>query len=329
MQKLVSILIPAYNSSQWVEFTLASALNQTWGKKEIIIVDDGSSDNTYDIISRYKNYGVKIIRQENKGGCAARNEAYKNSNGDYIQWLDADDILDENKISIQMKCVEEINNEKVLFTSSWANFYRNPQKGKFIPNNLWKDLTPVDWITYKMGDIVWMNPASWLISRKLSELAGPWDENLRLDQDGEYITRVLLQAEYVKFVNEAKCYYRLENPKSVSKIRSKKSVESSFIASDKCINYLLSLENSARTREACIRYMQNRYQVYYPYHENLVEKANIIVNKLGGKLRTPRVNLVYKYLELVFGKKVKDNIKHFVKKCKIYFNIYKEKHTIL
>lgn len=324
MQKLVSILIPAYNASKWIESTIMSAINQTWERKEIVIVDDGSSDNTYDIISRYENKGVKIIKQMNKGGCAARNEAYRNSNGDYIQWLDADDILDTDKISAQMRYAEVINNNMVLLTSSWANFYRNTKKGKFIPNNLWKDQTPVDWITYKMGDIVWMNPASWLISRKLSQLAGPWDENLRLDQDGEYITRVLLRAEYVKFVNESKCYYRLENPKSVSKIRSKESVESSFIASEKCINYLLSLENSKRTRDACIRYMQNRYQAFYPYHEELVEKANIIVHELGGKLEIPKVNLVYTFLEIVFGRKVKDKIKHFVRKCRIAFNVYKE-----
>ena len=100
---LVSICIPTYNSKKWVGETIHSALAQTWENKEIIIVDDGSVDDTYQIIKQFESDNVRVFRQENKGACSARNRALKEANGDFIQWLDADDILASDKIEIQLR----------------------------------------------------------------------------------------------------------------------------------------------------------------------------------------------------------------------------------
>ena len=102
MNPLVSILIPAYNSEKWIRSTIKSALDQTWSNKEIIIVDDGSIDNTYKIAKEYESENVKVFTQKNSGACVARNLAFSYSKGDFIQWLDADDILHSDKISIQL-----------------------------------------------------------------------------------------------------------------------------------------------------------------------------------------------------------------------------------
>jgi len=90
---LVSILIPAFNAEEWISDTLSSAIAQTWERKEIIVVDDGSSDQTLTVARRFESQGVRVVPQKNQGAAAARNTALSLSQGDYIQWLDADDLL--------------------------------------------------------------------------------------------------------------------------------------------------------------------------------------------------------------------------------------------
>src|SRR5947207_2956944 len=99
MKPLISILIPAYNSERWVGQTLQSAVDQDYQNKEIILVNDGSTDNTLEIAKSFESRNVKVIDQPNSGGPAARNAALRYAQGDYIQWLDHDDILAVDKIS--------------------------------------------------------------------------------------------------------------------------------------------------------------------------------------------------------------------------------------
>ena len=108
MNSLVSILIPAYNADQWVANTIRSALNQTWREKEIIVVDDGSTDRTLEIARKFESKSVKVVTQENCGASAARNRAYSQSQGDFIQWLDADDLLHSRKIEAQL-CSKDVD----------------------------------------------------------------------------------------------------------------------------------------------------------------------------------------------------------------------------
>src|SRR5436309_10735842 len=89
---LVSILIPAYNAERWIADTVRSALAQTWPRREIIIVDDGSRDQTLQVAQQFASKNVSVVAQENQGASAARNKAFELCQGDYIQWLDADDL---------------------------------------------------------------------------------------------------------------------------------------------------------------------------------------------------------------------------------------------
>src|SRR5262245_6146422 len=94
---LVSILIPAYNAEKLIGYTLQSAVSQTWPRKEVIVIDDGSTDRTAEIARRFASTNVKVVSTLNCGLSAAVNTAYKLCQGDYIQELDADDILSPDK----------------------------------------------------------------------------------------------------------------------------------------------------------------------------------------------------------------------------------------
>src|SRR5438132_5148803 len=114
--------IPAYNAERWIADTITSALAQTWPRKEIIIVDDGSTDKTLSIARQFASASVSITAQDNQGAAAARNKALSLCQGDYIQWLDADDLLSPGKISRQMEAAQKYQNERILLSCGWGYF---------------------------------------------------------------------------------------------------------------------------------------------------------------------------------------------------------------
>ena len=194
MTPLVSILIPAYNAERWIADTIRSALAQTWPRKEIIIVDDGSCDRTLSIARQFTSKNVSITAQQNQGAPVARNTAFGLCQGDYIQWLDADDLLSPNKVTRQMAAAQECHDRRRLLSSGWGYFLYRPDKAKFLPTALWRDLTPLEWLLRKWEQNLHMQTATWLVSRELTEAAGPWDTRLMGDDDGEYFFEFSLRA---------------------------------------------------------------------------------------------------------------------------------------
>lgn len=313
--ELVSILIPAYNAEKWIGDTIRSALSQTWPNKEIIIVNDGSSDDTFRTAKTFESKAVRVISQNNAGACSARNKALSLAQGSYIQWLDADDLLESDKISQQLKRGGGGQASRILLTSAFGSFYWRHQKAIFRPDHLWQNLAPVEWILTRFNENVWMNPTAWLVSRKLTELAGPWDERLSSsgDDDGEYICRVAAASEEVRFIPEARCYYRIGNVGSLNwKMgESTKRLEALFLSLSLGIDHLKSLEDSERTRRACLNLLDSWFPLYYPEEEKLIEKFQVLARELGGYLRPPKVSWKYYPIQKVFGwstaKKVMNN----------------------
>ena len=300
---LVSILIPAYNSEKWIKAAIQSALAQTWQNKEIIIVDDGSSDNTFQIAKEFESKTVKVISQKNSGACAARNRALSLSQGDFIQWLDSDDILAPDKIEIQLSNSDVSPQTRVLHLSGWGFFYFRIKKARFVPNPLWQDLSPLNWLLNHIGEGYYMYPAAWLVSRKLTELAGPWDERIMLNQDGEYFCRVVATSEMVKFSPKALSYHRIGNLYSISgNKKSKKTLESLNLAVNLCIDYLLKLENSETTRKASINCLQKIINTLYQNDSSIIGKNQKRIIELGGSItpvsRTTKFTMVQKILGL-------------------------------
>ncbi len=102
---LVSVIIPVYNGARFIAQAIESVQNQNHTNLEIIIVDDGSTDNTKEIVTSFGT--VQYLYQNNKGVASARNLAIQKAKGDYITFLDSDDLLLENKISLQLICLQQ------------------------------------------------------------------------------------------------------------------------------------------------------------------------------------------------------------------------------
>src|SRR5262249_40880996 len=156
------------------------------------------------------------------------------------------------------------------------------------------DLSPVEWLMRKMGQNLHMQTATWLVSRELTEAAGPWDTRLISDDDGEDFFRVLLVSEGVRFVPEVVVYYSVSGATSWGNLdQSRKKLEAQWLAMQMHIQYLLSLEDSNRARAACVHYLQTWFPPFYPEHEDLVFQFEALARELGGALQLPHLSWKY------------------------------------
>jgi glycosyltransferase involved in cell wall biosynthesis len=281
---------------------LKSALAQTWERKEIIVVDDGSTDATLALARQFESDTVRVFTQKNQGAAATRNNAFALSKGDYIQWLDADDLLSAGKVASQMAVAERSDDKRMLISGAWGSFLHRYYRTRFTPTLLWADLSRTEWLLRKMANNLHMQTATWLVSRELTEAAGPWNTKLLGDDDGEYFCRVLLASSGVKFVREAKVYYRAAGTSSLSYIgRSDKKREAQWRSMEMHMGYLRSLEDSPRVHAACVQYMQNWLMNFYPERMDIVEQAQQKAKELGGAIVPPKLSWKYAWIESLFG----------------------------
>jgi glycosyltransferase involved in cell wall biosynthesis len=316
MPDLVSILIPAYNCERWLADSVASALAQSWAHKEIIIVDDGSRDHTLAVARRFEGPAVKVVTQENAGAAAARNHAFSLAQGSYIQWLDADDLLSPEKITLQMAVAARVG-PRVLLSSAWGYFRHRPRKARFHASPLWEDLDPVEWLTRKWEHNVHMQTATWLASRRLTEAAGPWDTRLLNDDDGEYFFRVIRACEGIAFVPNAQVMYRIVTGPRLSFIgRSDAKKEAQCLGMENQIHLLRRMADTPRVRAACVNYLRTWQQNFYPERLDLVERLRSVAMSLGGTLPPPSLGRKYDFIRSVGGWTTAKNVRHAYNCCK-------------
>lgn len=279
----VSILIPFYNAQGVIGKTIESALNQTWPDTEVVLVDDGATDDSYKIASSYTSEKIRIFRQENKGACAARNYAFSQSTGDYIQYLDADDMLEADKIEKQLKALWKDPTKGAIASGKWAGYYgENDIRSRAL--KIYRDYErPVDMLADMWCLDEMMSPGVWLVPRSVIQKAGLWNESLHVNQDGEFFCRVLLNCKKIIFA-DCITYYRKGNQSSVSNSRFKPEKVKSLLDS-----FLLYEEHvEAFKNEECIRrgLADNYYYFIYTYYHlfpDLIKVAMDRVSALGLK----------------------------------------------
>jgi glycosyltransferase involved in cell wall biosynthesis len=301
VKPLVSILIPAYNAQGSIRQTLESALAQTWPRKEIIVVDDGSKDGTLAEARSVASGPVKVVSQANQGAAAARNKALSLAQGEYIQWLDADDLLSANKIAAQME-VLDAEGPRVLASAGWGYFRHRPSAARFVSTPLWTDLTPLEWMQRKWEHNLHMQTATWLASRSLLEGAGPWNTQLLGDDDGEYFSRVIARSERIRFAPSARVYYRISSAARLSYIgASNRKLDAQYHGMEMQIGYLRALDDGPRTRNACVEYLRTWLGHFHPNRPDIVARAQELARQLGGELELPRLSWKYDWIRRTLG----------------------------
>ncbi len=143
MNKKVSVIIPLYNAEKYIGRTLQSVLNQTYDNLEIIIVDDESPDNSVQVCQRFTDPRIKIVHQKNRGLPGARNTGIRNAKGEYIAFMDADDIWLPEKLAKHIAHLESNSDVGVSFSRSAFIDERDKPLGIYQITKL-EDITPLD-----------------------------------------------------------------------------------------------------------------------------------------------------------------------------------------
>ena len=240
--KKVSILIPCYNAEKFVAETLDCCLKQTYKNVEVVLVDDGSEDRSYDIAKTFESEEIRVFKQPNSGACHARNFAFEKSSGDYIIYLDADDIINPEFVEEHIRSIEDVSSKSVSF-GVWDRFreHTNEYKDYDSAFQLLLDM----WVS---GDM--LACTCYMTPRELIAESGGWDETVLKNQDGEFFARVLMLADKAVFVPKSRIYYRTGEYLTVSKASSEKKVASMLDTFVSYKNHALVREDSKRVREA-------------------------------------------------------------------------------
>ena len=223
---LVSIIIPTYNRAHLIGETLDSVLAQTYTNWECIVVDDGSTDETDKLLAAYceKDVRFQYFHRPNnrpKGANACRNYGFELSKGGYINWLDSDDMLSNNKIEEQIFQLIKYD-LTTISTCRWQTFIINvkepdSQNEIRVYKSFDNILEFIDALALSGG---FFPPHAYLVSRELVYKAGHWMENLSINQDGEFFARIFIKAKQVVFIDSASVYYRKNIEDNVSDLNS-------------------------------------------------------------------------------------------------------------
>lgn len=217
---LVSIIIPLYNSEKFIIETINSALNQTYKNIEIIIVDDGSTDNSRLIVKELNNTKIRLISVPNGGASKARNIGIKNANGMYVQFLDADDILSENKIEEQVKLFETNKQidlcfcRTIVFTFNKSLITNQEVNSEIFTFETISGNQLLALLLGKNNKVFMILQSAYLVKKSILTISGLWDETLSLDDDGEFFSRVLNCSKIVAYDKKGINYYRKYHTKN-------------------------------------------------------------------------------------------------------------------
>jgi hypothetical protein len=170
---------------------------------------------------------------------------------------------------------------------AWGRFHDDPARAEFVDQAVFRDFEPVEFLLLSGDAARMIHPSAWLTPREVAERAGPWNEQLTLNDDGEYFCRVVLASAGITFVPAARSYYRSGLDGSLSQRRDERSRRSQFQSIELIAEHLQQAEDSPRVRHAIGNYYQRFVYDFYPNPTDLMELAEQRIAALGGSTLAP------------------------------------------
>lgn len=319
-EPLVSIIIPVYNAEKYIAETLRSALNQTWPNIEIILIDDGSTDQTIRIARQFKDERLTIFTQENLCAGKARNRGLREAKGGYIQFLDADDLLSPNKIADQMRLL--LSNPGKIAVCSTVHFLddQNPQQAMpsaYEDSFLFNTDDPAGFLINlyggetDRGSMIQTN--AWLTPISIIQKAGNWSEFYLPDEDGDFFCRVVLASKGIVYADSCFNYYRkYKHFRNLSAVKTKASLEGKFESFLLKKQHLLNATENSTAKKALAHSAMDLAIASFTVDKLLAEKILNVIKELDGTTSVPILGgKTIELIKKIFGWKAALILKHY------------------
>lgn len=308
IDKKISIIMPVYNAGKYLDDSIKSVLEQSYANFELIIIDDGSVDNSIQIIKKYmSDKRIKLITQQNKGPSSARNVGINSISGDFLMFLDADDYLDKTALKMLLDTIIRYNADMCIY--AWKEFKEKSRNHYFSKNEISKNYEGIyaDIIYSPVlcgGGYPWNK--CWRVEaiRRQNSII-MFDEKLYLYEDKLWTIQNLDRIEKIVFLNECIYNYRIQN--------------SSLSHADK--NQLGKLYHSYEASVKIQKYVSENHINLCRYSDDLewLFKLNYIfgvkIQKKTGKVSDDFDKLYKAFREEKYRKLgVKSTIKYFILK---------------
>lgn len=241
----VSILIPCYNADRWIAQAIDSALNQTYPHKEVIVVDDGSSDRSLEVI---KSYGDRIrwATQANQGGNVTRNRLLEMSTGTWLQYLDADDYLLETKVEQQVEFLSHHPQADVIYSPTIYEYSREGSRQEILPiptpHDPW--ILLARWYLPQTGSPLWRKQA-------IVEVGG-WKIDQPCCQEHELYLRLLMAGKVFEYCASAGSVYRQWSEATVCKRDISQTQRHRLAVKDRLEQHLRAIDQLTLDRQTAI-----------------------------------------------------------------------------
>lgn len=267
----VSVIVPVYNASRYINECINSLINQSYPNIEIIVVDDGSTDDSLRVLQSYSS--IVVLRQKNKGASAARNYGLSVATGELVQFLDADDYIGENKIEIQVKQWMQMPDSQTVVFGPWTKIGVSVENMGKNQKSVWHNYdNPIDILLDFSLNNCCVPLSAYLIPKNVIRKSGLWNELLSQNDDGEYFSRVLLHATKLVYCNCALSYYR-STPNSLSKAQSPRAAMSRVVSQISMAKIMLKSNNVEVANEAIYKMISDTLHSLYPYYKEARKKG--------------------------------------------------------
>ncbi|MBD0300672.1 MAG: glycosyltransferase [Tolypothrix sp. T3-bin4] len=287
---LISVIIPVYNGEITIQETIESVLNQTFTDFELIVIDDGSQDSTLQIVSTIQDPRIKVFSQPNAGVSTSRNRGLSHATGEFISFIDADDLWTPDKLETQLKALQE--NPKAAVAYSWTDYIdesSQPLQGSgymSVNGDVYAKLLLIDFIG--SGS----NP---LIRRYALTEVGGFDQSMTPSEDRDLWLRLAARYHFVAVPSPQILYRQSANSASTNILRMEKSslrvIEQSFTQAPESLQHLKQSSLANNYKGLIFRALERS-----PGREGGLTAARLLWHSFRTDLSLLRARVIWKVL---------------------------------
>lgn len=226
MNELITIIIPSYNRAHLIEATLDSIIAQSYSHWECLVVDDGSTDKTTEVVSAYaeRDKRLKLFKRTNakpKGANACRNIGLDNAKGEYVVFFDSDDLMTENHIEVKVNAIQKCDCDYVITKTQYFN-YNNKGINKYYQFDKFP-ITPFNYIAQKINWLTYDIGLKTSLAKSIS-----FNENLQSGQEYNYFSKLVHISTKGVFIDEVVTLRRYHEDSIRSRLSANHSLQQSY-----------------------------------------------------------------------------------------------------